>query len=615
MKKETDEMALMKCPDCGKKVSPRAVACPECGCTREYFEKLEQVEHVAGGVASHIGSKTVEAHMRDTNYEVPEFCEKRLILSKERVIEQLNEKYSKTYIIFNDCQIKFDAKYFILKELEKIANHAQEIFQQEIEKLDNSDSDVCKVIENHFNGYTENLTSDIKKLEKLLEFSICEELVAEITNNIQSAWSKLGDLELDLEEISQGKIIVKSERERRKKERGKCTGYGHSVAEAIKEGATEGVKNAVSGVAQIGVNIVGNVVLSVAAIIRRNKEIKKFFDAIERNMNVISGGIFGECIEVINDYYPELRFDSEYYDTEAEKNIRKQFLESSVERENKAIELLLRNPYNPLNGFMIRYDYILNHKDLWNQNTENVFGLMEKQFEWKARYERLYSEVGQKAADILERDAEDQISDESVIDDYKEILHILECMTRVEMDDKLKKSYTEAQDIYKSLSEKQKYVDLIKDIYKLNVEQILEKGAIYCQRNEFSKAQRIYTRGLKNNPTAKLIMEYFFQAKNKEKMLGILEQYVDRKSSITPQTYEDVMRVLARIRNQEGKTLLVYASELHRIKVMGELINFDADVSLLDQSKDAANTRVICKSCGEELEGNVKFCKYCGKKI
>jgi rRNA maturation endonuclease Nob1 len=75
------------------------------------------------------------------------------------------------------------------------------------------------------------------------------------------------------------------------------------------------------------------------------------------------------------------------------------------------------------------------------------------------------------------------------------------------------------------------------------------------------------------------------------------------------------MHVLARIKNKEGKTLLVYASELHRIKLMGELINFNADVSALNQSTDAVNTHIICKSCGEELEGNVKFCKFCGKKI
>lgn len=30
-------MALVKCPDCGKMVSPRAEKCPECGCPAKYF--------------------------------------------------------------------------------------------------------------------------------------------------------------------------------------------------------------------------------------------------------------------------------------------------------------------------------------------------------------------------------------------------------------------------------------------------------------------------------------------------------------------------------------------------------------------------------------------------
>ena len=32
-------MALVKCPDCGKMVSPRATSCPVCGCPAEFFEK------------------------------------------------------------------------------------------------------------------------------------------------------------------------------------------------------------------------------------------------------------------------------------------------------------------------------------------------------------------------------------------------------------------------------------------------------------------------------------------------------------------------------------------------------------------------------------------------
>lgn len=32
-------MSLIKCPDCGKMISPRAVACPECGCPAEFFSE------------------------------------------------------------------------------------------------------------------------------------------------------------------------------------------------------------------------------------------------------------------------------------------------------------------------------------------------------------------------------------------------------------------------------------------------------------------------------------------------------------------------------------------------------------------------------------------------
>lgn len=39
-------MALLKCPDCGKMVSERATACPDCGCPREFFEG-EKKEEIA----------------------------------------------------------------------------------------------------------------------------------------------------------------------------------------------------------------------------------------------------------------------------------------------------------------------------------------------------------------------------------------------------------------------------------------------------------------------------------------------------------------------------------------------------------------------------------------
>lgn len=48
-------MPLLKCPDCGKMVSDRAAACPECGCPREYFEseKKEEIPKATFQLAGH----------------------------------------------------------------------------------------------------------------------------------------------------------------------------------------------------------------------------------------------------------------------------------------------------------------------------------------------------------------------------------------------------------------------------------------------------------------------------------------------------------------------------------------------------------------------------------
>lgn len=48
-------MPLLKCPDCGKMVSDRAAACPDCGCPREYFEseKKEEIPKATFQLAGH----------------------------------------------------------------------------------------------------------------------------------------------------------------------------------------------------------------------------------------------------------------------------------------------------------------------------------------------------------------------------------------------------------------------------------------------------------------------------------------------------------------------------------------------------------------------------------
>lgn len=35
-------MALIKCPECGKEISDKAAACPNCGCPASEFNKNQQ---------------------------------------------------------------------------------------------------------------------------------------------------------------------------------------------------------------------------------------------------------------------------------------------------------------------------------------------------------------------------------------------------------------------------------------------------------------------------------------------------------------------------------------------------------------------------------------------
>ena len=58
------EMALIKCPDCGREVSSRANACPHCGCPLEELSssgivkiKLPRTEQISGGWVGLLSSK------------------------------------------------------------------------------------------------------------------------------------------------------------------------------------------------------------------------------------------------------------------------------------------------------------------------------------------------------------------------------------------------------------------------------------------------------------------------------------------------------------------------------------------------------------------------------
>lgn len=560
--------------------------------------------------------------------------EKKVQLSKEKVFRKLDEKYSKTYLVFGGHQLRFSAKYYLLAELWKIASNAQNKFEEKAQEIDKGDSNVCKNIENIFDEYTQTLPKDIEKLEELLDFSTCEEMDDQVCDEIQSIWNELGDLELDLEEIIQDKEISKEERARRKASRGRWSGGGFGVSGAIKGAATAGAMNMASGAAHTAVNIVGNAVSSMAASARKNKAVKNYLESVNRKINYISKLVWNECIEIIDIYYPELKYIPDYHDTEEERNMRAEFLATESEKEKKAIELLLKNPYNPLNGMIITLECCNNKKCVWNRETENAFDMMEKRFQWLKNFTLVNEEIADKAVNILKKEPEDQISDESVVTNFAEIVLYLEYLAKLESTREgktdLQKAYNDGKDVYAMLLQKQEYVNLLKNAYNLSVEQILEEGEKYCEAGEYEKAKQIYIRGVKNNPAAKEIIEYLFDEVFVEGVVFVLSEFVGQKSRMKLTTYENIMCILAKIKNKDNKTLLVYAAEEHNRAMVDELINYQADVDMLYQlvgkEKPSApnNTRrsiegqeknIICKACGKKLGEKAKFCNFCGQKV
>ena len=124
-------MALLKCPDCGKLVSSRALACPECGCPAEYFEENIQLDlenritlnnknpevtnvntikkEAPKEFVLHVRKKVVESYSRNGK------CEKELFYSKANLygldISDVDSIYTEAYEILGKLNLYLDNLY------------------------------------------------------------------------------------------------------------------------------------------------------------------------------------------------------------------------------------------------------------------------------------------------------------------------------------------------------------------------------------------------------------------------------------------------------------------------------------------------------------------------
>ena len=540
--------------------------------------------------------------------------DRRVQTLKEEVYKNFDKQYAQMYILFGR-QIIFDAKYFTISVGAHLSCKAQDNYQEKFEDIERSSPDACVNIEKVFVDYTQELSDDIEEIESLLAFSFNDSSKEKIDAIIQKIWSNLGDLHLTFEEIAEDKKISKEERARRKAMRGRWEGGGFGVGGAIKGAVTAGAMNAVTGLVHSGVNMVGNAISSSIANSNRKNAVKDFFNTTESLMSEIRQELWEFYIEIIAKNYPKLQFIPDIHDSAEEKNMRKKLLGTEENREDKAIELLMYNPYNPLNILAI----LMSFRDSWNQSMDKTFSVMEEQFKWIESIRDLSKEYSNTVKSILKDEPEDSISDESVIDALGELLMLLEAMDKADEDSK---------QIYEQLLKKKEYVDWLKRIDTADNKEIIEYGNRYCNNNEYSKAKNTYVKSVQKNTSAVDIVEQFFENVDKFKIVKALDEFVKNKGRLSLDEYSSIMFIFARMLNHEKKTLLVYAAETHHHVLINELIKNGADVNMLYQlvgkqnNTEAATDKtqktqnvLVCKACGKHLNINTKFCNYCGHKV
>ena len=226
-------MGLIKCPDCGKMVSTRVAACPNCGCPSEYFGK----ESADAKVSSFQTPSST-----DVKIEVPiqpkvssgvllapvvkddiEFKFGRHIISYPKSTENIAKLYGKYEKLARDYSAKYVGLY-------------------------NSAGDMHTVL----TSLTDKVISDIVQLEDmaakdLYSFGISitrknfdSEYVPEFKNEIESLFQQYAGVEQERDDLEYQRQVEKASR-------GRWQGGGFGMKGAVKGAMNAAVLNAGSG--------------------------------------------------------------------------------------------------------------------------------------------------------------------------------------------------------------------------------------------------------------------------------------------------------------------------------------------------------------------------------
>lgn len=546
-------------------------------------------------------------------------CEKKDQIRIEKVRKNIDDSYSVTYTLFGH-DVKFDAKYFVLRDIDETSKNAETNYLNKLKKSKASSTCDVAFIGKLLQKYADELYVDMEHMEKLFDndFSDMQNI---ISNKLENLAYDLDDLYTELEELYLEKELTKQERAYRKEMRGRWEGGGFGVGGAIKGAVTAGAMNAAAGGFHSTVNLIGNTFTSIATHSSARSKVDTFCNKTQSALSSISALLYDTWYKELKQNYPELDYMPDYRDTEEDEKLRKDFLNCNTNKCEKAIHLLLANPYNHVNAFTI-YTYFQNkQRSSWTKETDGEFSIMNEEFSWIENLKKVIPKYEDIVKKLLEEDSKNEISNMEAINTYCEFIKIL-----LKFRNKIS---PDTQSIYDQCLDKIEYVTWLKKIDSADVSQILKKGNKYLSQKKWFQAENTYIASVKKSKNAQNIVKAFFNDGDKTEIIKALTNLA-KEENINSDEYNFIMQILAQMVNKDGETLLIYAATVRHRALVDELIKHNANINKLYQlvgqkpAKTVKNNKsmahkhceyITCNACGKQLNSNAKFCNFCGQKI
>lgn len=546
-----------------------------------------------------------------------------------KVYARLDNAFSWNFKIFDNTLV-LGSKYFLWDIIDAELSEPIVEFEKKYENLSKSSYDSYRKVIDFYNEFKLEYEVVLNKWTDMLEITLSDKAMQIKEDAIQLVGIEIKDVGKKIDAIANKQEEQKQIRKEAKENRGRWEGGGFGVSGALKGAATASAMNVASGVLYSGAGLVGSAISSMTSgygVSQAMKEIGRIFYFLYTEMHEKVHAFF---MKEIQKEYPEVYFNPYKKDTLEEEQIRNNIRNGKTlrDKEQLAYQLLQLNPANWRNGLCITLEFMKNRKYYKTnmENTDKALDKLEKRFSWLKNYheemEEIASQLSSETKNRLDNDRPitpqlyNRLQGIYVyLEDFYDVSGKEEDLEKLRLFDKL---FDKIKDI-------QAYQELLRNAKRLSVGEIVKYGNQYCEEGEWERVKNLYTEAMQKDISFEEMIFTFYESegRTKERIVLSLKKICDKKNS-QKEWYERAIAIAANLKNQEGKTLLSYAAEMHSEKLMEELIKNGAEVDCLynnilgyakQAKKEITKGKYIrCVMCGKEILETAKFCNYCGEK-